>query len=144
MANTSDLKIVKDYVVEQMAIRYGKKLTRKAIEIGLYGKCKEFDGVSERRDVVITVVNHSGKTKGKKKPAGKINKAFAECYFLSLTDAVKKVLVITDEDFFNIFMEASFGIRGDIDILHFRLPSEMEAIVARVVKNASDEMTNQD
>ena len=141
MANTKELKKVSEYAIDKAAQAIGVTLERKSIRTGSV-KLKTFDGVSSDEKTVAKVINHSGLTSGNNKPNAKIRNTFAECYFLSLTKALDKYLVMTDPDFYNIFKNESIGLldSNNIKLLLVELPEEYRAIVSRVTRQASEEM----
>jgi len=141
MANTTELVKIKEYVISDLSKTLGLELKKKRLKLGTGNKIKQFDGVSYYSDVVIQVVNHSGLTSGGRKPSAKIKNTFGDLYFLNLTNATRKILVITDEEFYNIFKEDSNGLLGDIELLYFELPKELKEIHKKVTKEASKEMT---
>lgn len=142
MANTSELKKVSKYTTDMAAKILGITLIRKSILIGST-KYKIFDGVSPDNRVVAKVINHSGFTSGKNKPSAKIRNTFAECYFLSLTGAECKYLIITDPEFYQIFKNESIGLleSNNIKLLLIELPEEYRSIVSLVTEQASEEMS---
>ena len=142
MANTSELRKVSEYTIKKTAEMLEVTLGRKSTRIGSI-KSKTFDGVSPDENTVVKVVNHSGFTSGNNKPSAKIRNTFAECYFLSLTKAFYKYLVITDPEFYRIFEDESAGLldSNNIKLLFIDLPEEYRAIVSRVTGEASKEMS---
>jgi hypothetical protein len=71
---------------------------------------------------VAQVINHSGYTSGGKKPCAKIRMVYADCYFMNLTKAARKILAFTNSEFFDI-------------------PYELKEKAQRVTSMASKEMT---
>lgn len=142
MANTNALKEVSEYAVIKASEMLGTALERKKISIGAF-KQKTFDGVSADKQIVVKVINHSGFTSGNNIPTAKIRSTFADCYFLSLTGAKRKYLIMTNEDFYRIFMDESTGLLevNDIKLIYIELPENYRSIATEVSKQASDEMT---
>lgn len=142
MANTRELKKVTEYVIDKVSEILGVSLERRSIRIGNV-KLKTFDGVSSDRKIVAKVINHSGLTSGNNKPNAKLRNTFAECYFLSLTEALDKYLVMTNPEFYHIFKEESAGMleSNNIKLLLVVLPEEYRSIVSRVTRQASEEMS---
>lgn len=145
MANTSQFNIIKDYVIAEMSKKLKVELKTKKIQIGISSngtvREKKFDGVSKNCDIVIVVSNNSGYTSGGKKPTGKIRSVFASCYFLSLTKAKKKILILTDKEFYEIFKKESDGLLKEIELQYFSLPDDMEEIKSAITRKASEEMS---
>lgn len=141
MANTRELKKVSEYAIRRVTEILEISLERRSIRIGNV-KLKTFDGVSSDRKIVVKVINHGGFTSGNNKPNAKIRNTFAECYFLSLTEALDKYLVMTNPEFYHIFKEESIGLleSNNIKLLLVELPEEYLSIVSRVTRQASEEM----
>jgi hypothetical protein len=140
MADTSLLKPVSEYAVDEVSKKLNIKLARQKVKIG-FNKEKTFDGVSIDGDIVIKVLNHSGLTSGGNIPSAKIRSTYADCYFLSLTKARKKVLVLTNKEFYDIFNHDSIGLLNDIELMYIELSDKYKAITSEVSKLASDEMS---
>jgi len=145
MANTKDLKIITDFAIKQLSNELRHKLTSKKVLIGISSdgtsRFKKFDGVSDDGEIVVALANNSGYTSGGKKPTGKIRSVFALCYFLSLTQAKRKILILTDSEFYNIFQKESDGLLNGIELRYVDLPHELKEIAKRVKDNASREMS---
>jgi len=87
----------------------------------------EFDAVSEDRTEVASVKASSGLTTGGKLPVGKTKDAYAELHFLSLVIAPRRLLVLTDPDFYRIFTKVSDGkLPAGAEVVHLPLPPELE------------------
>ena len=104
-------------------------------------RTKVFDGVSKDGEVIVTVANNSGLTSGGKKPTGKLRSVFTTCYFLMLTQAKRRILVLTDKEFYDIFERDSDGLLKGIELVYVALPSEIEEIKRSVTIKASEEMS---
>jgi len=103
----------------------------------------EFDAVSEDNSIVAVIKSHSGKTSGGKRPAGKIGMVYQELYFLTLVDAKLKLVILTDEEFYGIFIKESEGkVAQDIEIHLCKLPGELQREVDKVRQKASYEQTS--
>ena len=101
----------------------------------------QFGAVSEDGNIVASVKSLSGRTTGENLPTAKINSSYAEIYYLSLVQAEKRLLVLTDLEFYRLFCKQSKGmvIRG-VDILHCPLPPELERVKNEVRIAASAEI----
>jgi hypothetical protein len=141
MANTSALKLITEYAIHEVSKDLAVELITEKVPIGNQGITKKYDGVSHNRDVIVKVINHSGYTSGGKLPVGKIRNTFAECYFLTLTNAKTKILAITNADFFEIFKSSSKGLLGDIKLVYIDLPNYLKEIAREVSHDASVEMS---
>ncbi|WP_310602877.1 hypothetical protein [Anaerosporobacter sp.] len=141
MANTSALKKVSVYVINQIALKLDINLANKSVQIGTKGKRKAFDGVSDNGKIIVKVINHSGKTSGGKKPNGKIKNTYSDCFFMNLTQAEQKILVFTNKEFYDIFIADCDGLMEDFELMYIQLPEEYSQIVEEVTKEASKEMS---
>jgi len=104
----------------------GKRLKttfkRKKLHIGLKSdgtpKEHEFDLVSLNGEVVGEVKTFTP-IKGGGRPSAKIDTTFLACFVLEKAKARRRLLVLTDEEFFRIFKKESNGIISKkIEILH--------------------------
>lgn len=141
MANTSALKVVTHFAVQNVSKDLKIELYPEKVYIGNEGVTKKFDGVSLNKDIIVKVINHSGYTSGNKLPTGKIRNTFADCYFLSLTNAKTKILAVTNQEFYKIFKAESKGLLGNIQLEYIELPDELKEIARKVAKDASEEMS---
>jgi len=84
-----------------------------------------FDLVSEDSQIVAEVKSHQ-LTKGGNIPSGKISDAYQACFMLEKVSAKKKLLILTDSKFYEIFRRYSEGkISKEIEIV--LLPYRNEA-----------------
>lgn len=73
---------------------------------------------------------------------GKIRGAIAELYWLSLADASTKLLVLTNQEFFEIMtQEMANALPPGVKIILLVLPDELASRVAAVTTAASEEMS---
>jgi hypothetical protein len=142
MANTSYLRReVERYVRQQLEKEFSQPFTAEFLAIAPGGK-HEFDAVAADRNVIASIKSASGLTAGGNIPNGKINDCLAELYYLSLTQAPIRRLVLTTPSFFEIFKKRTVGaVAPGIDIVCVPLPANIQAEVDRVVREASREVT---
>ena len=87
---------------------------------------------------------HSGATSGGKNPSAKINSALLEIYFLMLVPADERILILTNPEFFEIFIHKTKGrVVPEVRVESMPLPPDMQAQVEAVTKRASDEMARE-
>ena len=142
MANTSLLLTkVEPYVRDWLGRKFGKVFARRDLPLaGCEGE-QSFDAVSEDGKVVACIRFSSGLTSGGKFPTGKRDAALRDLYFLLLANAERKLLVLTDKEFFKLFSDRRrFKIHSSIDILHCELPTELEKIVKSIRRKATEEI----
>ncbi len=145
MANTQILKEkVEPYVRKWLSELFGDSFHPKFLILSrVQGPAgtHEFDAVSSDEKIVAGIISSGGKTSSGKNPSGKLTKAVAEIYYLSLVDAEKKLLVLTDAEFSSILNSKMEGrlVEG-VKILHCPLPKEMASEVAKMRAEASKEV----
>jgi hypothetical protein len=102
----------------------------------------EFDAVSADGTIIAAIKASSGRTARNRNPSGKIKDAYAELLFLSLVQAPRKYLVLTDREFFEIFSKESDGKRPPgVELLHVALPEDLKRRVEVAKNAASDEVS---
>ena len=78
-----------------------------------------------------------------RKGPGKIQGAYAELYFLSLVEAERKYLVLTDPEFFeNLKRDAQGKLPANIDLLHCELPEDLKREVSEIRIKSRRELTS--
>lgn len=141
MANTNELKLITQYAIEDVSEKVGSRLFTQDLPIGISGRKKSFDGVSNDGSIVVQIINNSGYTSGGKKPIAKIKMVYSDCYFMTLTKAPRKILAFTNEEFFNLFKKDSQEFIPEYELIYVDLPQELKDVAQRVTKSASNEMT---
>ncbi len=144
MANTNYLKNdvetwVRDY---WLAGQFPKKrFTKKTLKLRTGGN-HEFDAVSQDNSIIAGIKTNSGKTSGGNPPSGKYAVLFQELYFLSLVQALRKLLVLTNKDMYKAFQNNSSGkIAEGIEIVFCQLPQNIREKVASIQAEASGEQS---
>jgi len=142
VADTTYLtKTVEEFIRAHLADSCGQPFRKRFLDLRPGGK-HEFDAVSEDGTIVASIKAHSGLTSGGKAPSGKILACLAELYYLTLVDAPTRLLVLTNPLFFEIFKRKTVGAVADgLTIELVPLPTEMQAKVDSVVREASREMS---
>jgi len=98
-----------------------------------------FDLVSEDNHIVAEVKSHQ-LTKGGNVPSGKISDTYQACFMLEKVSAKKKLLILTDSRFYEIFRRYSEGkISEEIEIVF--LPNRNEAKKPSDVKTMTSQYT---
>jgi len=142
MANTRLLtEEVENFVREALARNYGQPFGKRVLPLPPGGR-HEFDAVSADGLVVASVKSSSGRTASGRHPAGKVNAAVAELYFLSLIPAPTRLLILTTPEFHDIFIRTLAGkIASGIQIVLIELPASLQQRVNDVQQQASLEVT---
>lgn len=142
MADTRYLKrTVEEYVRTQLAGEFSAPFRARVLQL-VTGGTHEFDAVSEDGKVVAGIKAASGKTLGGCTPVGKIKSAIAELYFLSLVSAPRRILILTDPEFYRILLNRLEGrLAEGLEVKLVQLPPEIEREVAKVRRDASREVS---
>ena len=143
VAKTVELKtIVEDYVRQELGKSYpGHKFQEKALPLrkkkdGTFAVHK-FDAVSEDNTIVASIKSHSWLTSGGNLPSGKIGQIYQSLYFLNLTNARTKLLILTDRKAYDGFLKLCDGkIAEDIEIKVCQLTHELQQTVIEVPKES--------
>ncbi len=147
MADTRVLKNqVEAYVRSELARRFGQPFTKQVLVVGQRSDgsdaTREFDAVSADGHIVAGIKSSSGKTSGGSHPSGKVATAYQELYFLSLAQAERRILVLTDPEFHEIFKRHSDGrLAHGLELLLIPLPPELKEQAQKVHGEASQEMS---
>lgn len=142
MADTKYLRyVVEPWVRSHLEREHRQPFAPQVLRLGP-GGTHEFDAVSADGSIVASIKANSGLTSGGKHPTGKVATCLNEVYYLTLVTAHKRLLVLTNPDFFAIFRRTTAGQTADgVDVVLVPLPTEMQAEVDRVTRRASDEMS---
>lgn len=141
VADTSYLRYtVEPWVRDQLSQRYNLGFESRRLILSP-GGTREFDAVSEDLSVVASIKAHSGLTSGGRNPSAKISSALLEVYFLSLIEPQRRLLILTNPDFYEIFTKRTIGqVPDSISVELITLPSTMQVVVDQVTSKASEEM----
>lgn len=144
MADTTALKRrIEPHVQAWLRKQFGVRFRRQTVPLTGHGAAgqHQFAAVSEDGKIVASVKNLSGRTTDANLPSGKMDSGYAEIYYLSLAQSEKRLLVLTDLEFYRLFCKQSKGmvVRG-VDILHCPLPPELERVKEAVRIAASAEI----
>jgi hypothetical protein len=105
MANMHLLKTrVEPYVRLWLSERYSQAFSREFLQLAGCSGFHEFDAVFADKRIVCGIKSSSGPTSGGKNPSGKIARAHTELYFLAGVDARQSLLVLTDEEFYDLLI----------------------------------------
>ncbi len=112
MADTSEIKKEIREVVKKLASELGVVFSENCI----IPNGRKYHGVSEN-EICLFVCNNQlqeGKIK-----AGQRASIFEKCYWLSLSNCKEKLLVFTDKDFYNKFLNEYYAYLKEIKIKLF-------------------------
>ena len=147
MANTQVLtNQVESYVRSKLKVKYGQPFTKRELPVGQKQDgspaTHEFDAVSADGRTVVGIKSSSGKTSGGRFPSGKVAAAYQEPYFLSLAQAERRILVLTNPEFHKIFSRHSDGkVAPGLKLKLIPLSPELGEQAQAVQRAASQEMS---
>lgn len=141
MANTNILKDVEQHVRRWCFKKYDIKFHDHEKEIRLLsGGVHRFDVMAKDGSIVAGIKTSALRDNGTV-GAGVIKSTYTELYFLSLVNAAKKLMILTDEGYCKHFRRISKGKVADgIEIIHCPLPRMLRGSVATVHKNCRKEI----
>jgi hypothetical protein len=131
MANTQVLKEeVENFARESLESEFGVPFRKKRLTLvrvqGPSGD-HEFDAVADNGSVVAGVISSAARTSGGKRNTGAVHHATGELYYLSLTDAPRRILICTDASFGQLMSSVTRGrLASGLEIRHLSLPADLE------------------
>ena len=142
MADTTYRRYVVEPVVREfLSKEFGQEFDSRVITLATGGR-HEFDAVSEDGETVAAIKTAGGRTARGRNPAGKINNAIAELYYLSLSEARRRMLVLTSPQFFDILDKHMEGrLAPGIELKLISLPPEIQQKVVDIQARASAEVS---
>lgn len=144
MANTEPLKReVESYVRGALAERFGVQFEKRRLTLARVRRpCgdHEFDAVSKDDAIVAGVITSGPRTSGGKRNSGAVHHATGELYYLTLVRAKRRILISTDPGFHKLMRSVTRGrLAEGVELMHIALPPELEAVVRRYRRVASQE-----
>ena len=142
MANTKILaKLIEPYVREKLRQKRGCNFYNKDTKLGLItGGEHKFDIVSLDKSIVGEIKSNQTRENGDV-GIGVRKSIYFDIYMLSLVKAEKKLLVLTNKDFYNFFKRISVGkVPLDIEIILIELPEEIKIKVKESHNLSSQEI----
>ena len=141
MADTRVQLEVEDWVRRNwMASHFGMKFSRERLSLRS-GGVFDFDAVSEDHSVVATISTSGCKTSGGKHAVGKLLKLRSDMLFLTMVEANRRLIILTERDMFEHCEKDAAGGRvpPEIEFSCAIIPDELRArlVVARL--KASEE-----
>jgi hypothetical protein len=116
--------------------QFGQRFSRERLKLRS-GGVFDFDAVSDDHSIVVTISTSASKTAGGKQAVGKILKLRSDMLFLTLVDAKRRVIVLTEEDMLiQCGKEANGGrVPPEIEFACASIPNELRSrlVAARSV-----------
>jgi hypothetical protein len=141
VANTSFLGAqVEDAVRSALSRELGVEFEKKKLRLKSGGEfC--FDAVSADEKFVVSIKSSRGTTRGGKPPTGAIKAAIADLYYLSLVEADRRILVLTDKGFYDrLARDLRQRVAAGLELKYVPLPAELNRRVQAALDFASNEM----
>lgn len=128
MANTKILsKLIEPYIRERLRQKIGCDFYSKDIKLSLItGGEHRFDIVSLDKNIVGDIKSNHVRANGKV-GTGVKKSIYFDIYMLSLIKAKRKIMVLTNKDFYNFFKRVSTGkVLDDIEIVLIELSDDLK------------------
>lgn len=129
MADTRIQLEVEDWVRRNwMPEQFGTKFSRERLPLKS-GGVFDFDAVSEDRSIVPTISTSGSKTAGGKHAVGKILKLRSDVLFLTMVEAKRRIIVLTEQDMCEQCQKEFEGGRvpKEIEFVCAVIPDELRA-----------------
>lgn len=98
MADTRIQLEVEDWVRRNwMPTQYGAKFSRERLPLRS-GGVFDFDAVSEDHSIVATISTSGARTSSRNQGSGKIHKLRSDMLFLTMVEAKRRVMILTERD----------------------------------------------
>jgi hypothetical protein len=141
MADTRTQLEVEDWVRRNwMPGYFGTKFSRERLPLRS-GGVFDFDAVSDDRSIVATISTSGSKTSGGKPAVGKILKLRSDMLFLTMVDAKRRIIVLTERDMCEQCEKEAAGGRvpPEIEFVCAIIPDELRARLVAARRKASGE-----
>lgn len=141
MADTRQQLEVEDWVRKTwMPTQYGMKFSRERLPLRS-GGVFDFDAVSEDGSIVATISTSGSKTSGGKHAVGKILKLRSDMLFLTMVEAKRRIIVLTERDMCDQCEKEARGGRvpREIEFVCVQLPDDLRAKLIEARLKASGE-----
>ncbi len=141
MADTRVQLEVEDWVRRNwMPLKYGMKFSRERVRIRS-GGVFDFDAVSDDCSVVATISTSGAKTSGGKYAVGKILKLRSDMLFLTMVEAKRRIVNLTERDMYDQCLKEGEGKRTppEIEFAYAEIPEELNSRLIAARRKASEE-----
>lgn len=141
MADTRVQLEVEDWVRRNwMASHFEMKFSRERLPLRS-GGVFDFDAVNEDHTIVATISTSGAKTSGGKCAVGKILKLRSDMLFLTMVEAKRRIIILTERDMCDQCDKEAAGGRAppEIEFICAELPAELNKRLVAARQNASGE-----
>ena len=142
MADTRVQLEVEDWVRRNwMPKEFGCSFQRDRVQLRS-GGVFDFDAVSTDETIVATISTSGAKTSGGKHAVGKILKLRSDMLFLTMVEARRRIVVLTEGDMYEQCIKEKEGGRvpPEIEFVHAVLPVELDLRLIEARRKASVEV----
>ncbi len=142
MADTRVQLEVEDWVRSNwLKTRLGANFSRERLRL-VSGGIFDFDAVSTNRDIVAVISTSGARTSGGNLAIGKLHKIRSDVLFLTLVEAKRKYVVLTEKDMYDQFQKEkeSGRLPQDIEFLCAELPDELRGSLVAARERSSREV----
>jgi len=125
-----------------MPKQFVQEFTRKSMILASGGKYS-FDAVSEDNRVVAVISTSGARTSSGKSGVGKMLKIRSDIYFLLLVDAESRVVILTEQDMFELCQKEKENGRvpQTVEFLHAVIPDDLEEKLKESRRRAANEVS---
>lgn len=141
MADTRIQLEVEDWVrLNWMSAQFGSRFSRERVRLKS-GGVFDFDAVSEDRSIVATISTSGAKTAKGKNAVGKMLKLRSDMLFLTLVEAKRRIVVLTERDMWEQCRKefAAGRVPREIEFACAELPHELRERLIESREKASGE-----
>ena len=147
MADTRMQLEVEDWVRRNwMVSHFGTKFSRERLWVRS-GGVFDFDAVSEDHTIVVTISTSGSKTSGGKHAVGKILKLRSDILFLTMVEAKRRLVILTERDMYvRCKQEAAGGrVPPEIEFVCATIPDELRTrLIAARLKASGESLGKMD
>ncbi len=142
MANTRTQREVELWVRDTwLPGAFKQPFAKKRVRL-IPGGAFEFDAVSEDGHVAVTISTSRHRTSSGRAGAGKFNKIRSDILFLTMVEARRRVVVLTEADMFRACQTQKTAGRlpTSVEFLHARVPPALAKRLRRARRTSSREV----
>ena len=146
MADTRTQLEVEDWVrINWMREQYGQKFTRERVKLRSGGKF-DFDAVSSDDTIVATISTSASITSGGKQGVGKMMKIRSDMLFLTMAEAKRRIVVLTEKDMFERCLSEVAGGRvpPEVEFALAVIPDDLRSRLIAAREQSSKEVRRSD
>ena len=125
-----------------MPRQFGCAFTEKQVKLTSGGPFK-FDAVDADGQIIASISTSAPKTASGKPGSGKMHKLRADMLFLMLTEAQRRMLILTERDMYERCLKEKAAGRapGSIEFYHAQLPEDLATRIRASREAASKEVS---